>query len=138
MSVVRLEKISTSPTPVRLYLSGVDMLDKTPVLDIKPYIPYADCRPDAMGGFAPQAPAAVISVTFSDEAESVCRQLGDRLPLLRDLIVEMIQGDPRPAYYQRSPKKSNFGTRIYDLEVKWECFGQNAVVTAIEPQDNRM
>lgn len=133
MSAVRLEGVSVSPLPVRLYLSGVDMLDKTPVLDIKPYLPYADCLPEALGGFAPQAPTAVMSVHFSDTAEAVCRQIESRHPMLRDLIVEMIQGDPRPAYYHDSPKKSSFGTRICDLEVKWVCHGSSAIVTAIEP-----
>jgi tRNA (adenine37-N6)-methyltransferase len=132
MSAVRLEKVLISPQSVRLLLSGVDILDQTPVLDIKPYVPYADLLPDARGGFAPEGPPAVMTVAFSDEAEEACRQQADRFPLLRDLIIQMLQVDPRPAYYARGPKKECFGTRIFNLEIKWVCRDSNVVVTAIE------
>ena len=132
MSAVRLERVCISSQPVRLLLSGVDILDQTPVLDIKPYIPYADLLPEAQGGFAPERPPVVMSVVFSDNAEEVCRQQAGRFPLLRDLIIQMLQVDPRPAYYNLEPKKECFGTRIYDLEIKWTCRGSSVVVTTIE------
>ena len=132
MSAVRLEGVCISPQSVRLSLSGVDILDQSPVLDIKPYVPYADLLPEARGGFASERPPAVLSVLFSDEAEAVCRREEKRLPLLRDLIVQMLQIDPRPAYYCDDPKKERFGTRIYDLEIKWTCRDSSVVVTAIE------
>jgi tRNA-Thr(GGU) m(6)t(6)A37 methyltransferase TsaA len=133
MSAVRLEEITLSPPPVRLLISGADLLNGTPVLDIKPYLPYADCLPGARGGFAEEAPPESISVVFSKEAEEACRRRAAEIPSLRDLIVQMIQGDPRPAYYERRPKKNSFGTRIYDLEVKWEYREGRAVVTSVEP-----
>ena len=134
MSAVRLEGLRVSPQPVRLFLSGADFLDKTPVLDIKPYLAFADSLPDALGGFASEPPPEVMSVEFSDDAEEACRQLTDNIPQLRDLIVQMLQSDPRPAYYQRKPQKECFGTRIHDLEVKWMCLGSKTIVTAIERQ----
>lgn len=132
MSAVRLEKLCVSPQSIRLLLSGADILDQTPVLDIKPYLPYADLLPEALGGFASDMPPAVMSVAFSNEAEDVCRQQAGRFPLLRDLIIQMLQVDPRPAYYGRRPKKERFGTRIYDFEVKWTCRESSVIVTAIE------
>ena len=132
MSAVRLEEVCISPRSIRLSISGADILDQTPVLDIKPYVPYADLLPDARGGFASERPPVVLSVAFSDEAEAVCRQQADRFPLLRDLIIQLLQVDPRPAYYSRGPKKEHFGTRIHDLEIKWRCRGSHVVVTAIE------
>jgi tRNA (adenine37-N6)-methyltransferase len=132
MSAVRLEGLCLLPQSVRLLLSGADILDQTPVLDIKPYVPYADLLPEARGGFAPDMPPAVMSVVFSNEAEEVCRQQAGRYPLLRDLIIQMLQVDPRPAYYSRGLKKECFGTRIYDFEVKWTCRGSKVMVTAIE------
>lgn len=132
MSAVRLEGLRVSPQPTRLLLSGVDILDQTPVLDIKPYIPYADLLPEAQGGFAPDPPPAVLSIVFSSEAEDVCRQQSDRFPLLRDLIIQMLKVDPRPAYYCQKPKKECFGTRIYDFEVKWMCRDSNVFIIAIE------
>jgi tRNA-Thr(GGU) m(6)t(6)A37 methyltransferase TsaA len=132
MSAVRLEEIRVSPHPIRLLLSGVDILDQTPVLDIKPYIPYADLLPEARGGFAPDPPPAVFSIAFSNEAEAVYRQQMGHFPLLRDLIIQMLQLDPRPAYYCRESQKESFGTRIYDFEVKWTCRDSSVIVTAIE------
>lgn len=133
MSAVRLDGVSVSSLPARLFLSGVDILDKTPVLDIKPYVPYADSLPNALGGYASEPPPELMSVVFSKQAEAVFKRKVADIPLLRDLIVQMIQSDPRPAYYGRRPKKSCFGSRIYDLEVKWECRDNGAVVTTIEP-----
>jgi len=131
MSAVRLEGVTTAPQPVRLMISGADILDKTPVLDIKPYVPYSDSLPDARGGFASGPPPESMSVVFSEAAETACRRLAPDIPLLRDLIVQMIRTDPRPAYYGRRPKKDLFGTRIYDLEVKWRCRGKEALVEAV-------
>ncbi len=136
ISAVRLEKIYVSPKPVRLFLSGVDILDKTPVLDIKPYVPYADSLPEALGGFAMEPPPVMMNVAFSHEAERVCRNLRTCFPQLKDLIVQMIQGDPRPAYYERNPKKNLFATRIYNLDVKWTCRDREVMVVAIEQISN--
>lgn len=131
MSAVRLEGITVSPQSVRLQVSGPDILDQTPVLDIKPYVPYADSLPDARGGFASERPSESMSVVFSGSAETACRRLAPGIPRLRDLIVQMIRTDPRPAYYNRKPKKDRFGTRIHDLEVKWMCRGSEALVEAV-------
>lgn len=131
MSAVRLEEIRISPQPVRLLISGADILDQTPVLDIKPYVPYADLLPEARGGYASERPPVAMSVVFSNEAEEVCRQLTGRFPMLRDLIIQILQVDPRPAYYGRGPRKDRFGARIHDLEIQWTCRGSNAIVTAI-------
>jgi tRNA-Thr(GGU) m(6)t(6)A37 methyltransferase TsaA len=131
MSAVRLEGITLSPGPVRLQISGADILDRTPVLDIKPYVPYSDSLPDARGGFAAGPPPESMSVTFSDTAEAACLRFSEDIPQLRDLIVQMIRIDPRPAYYGTRPRKDLFGTRIYDLEVKWRCRGNEAVVTTV-------
>ena len=65
LSCVKLEKVelSTPDGPV-LWVSGADLVDGTPVLDIKPYLPYADCRPEAVGGFAGEAPEGRLTVDF--------------------------------------------------------------------------
>lgn len=139
MSAVRLEDITLSSAQVRLLISGADILDGTPVLDIKPYIPYADSLPDARGGFAAAPPPESVSIDFTDAAEAACRRFSGSIPKLRDLIVQMIRIDPRPAYYERRPKKDHFGTCIYDMEVKWRCRGKDALVTVVEksPMKNR-
>jgi hypothetical protein len=133
MSAVRLDSISLSPAPIRLLLSGVDILDGAPVLDIKPYVPYADCLPEARGGFASERPPESISVAFSKAAETALSGLSSEIPKLRDLIVQMIRIDPRPAYYGSGSRKDGFGTRIHHLEVKWTCREGDALVTSVEP-----
>jgi tRNA-Thr(GGU) m(6)t(6)A37 methyltransferase TsaA len=113
-SVVKLDKVE----PGRLWLSGIDLLDGTPVLDIKPYVPYADCLPEAFNRIA-EAPPALIEVCWSDAALSAARSHGLRLqePLV-ELIEQCLGQDPRPAYQQPAPER-RYGTRLWDLEVRW-------------------
>lgn len=129
LSAVRLERIAIDRGRATLHLSGVDLLDGTPVLDIKPYLPYADSLPDAVGGFASQAPDAGLTVEFSPEAEAVCAvwPSGE----LRALIVQVLSHDPRPAYERLAAATQNYGMRLHDQDVQWEMRGGTAYVTAI-------
>lgn len=113
-SVVKLDRVE----PGRLYLSGIDLLDGTPVLDIKPYVPYADCLPNAVNQIA-TAPPALIEVHWSGAALSDAHSHGLRLqePLV-ELIEQCLAQDPRPAYQQPSPER-RYGTRLWDLQVRW-------------------
>ncbi|CAD5108331.1 tRNA (N6-threonylcarbamoyladenosine(37)-N6)-methyltransferase TrmO [Zestomonas carbonaria] len=113
-SVVKLEKIE----PGRLWLSGIDLLDGTPVLDIKPYVPYADSVAGAYNGIAEQAPES-IPLDWSEEALAAARHHGERLgePLVA-LIEQCLAQDPRPAYQQPSPERL-YGVRLWDVEVRW-------------------
>ncbi|MDE6589960.1 MAG: tRNA (N6-threonylcarbamoyladenosine(37)-N6)-methyltransferase TrmO, partial [Oscillospiraceae bacterium] len=68
LSCVKLEGVGLSaPDGPVLYVSGADLVDGTPILDIKPYLPYADCRPEAVGGFAGEAPEGRLAVDFPSE-----------------------------------------------------------------------
>jgi len=77
LSCVKLEGVdlSTPDGPV-LFVSGADLVDGTPILDIKPYLPYADCRPEAVGGFAGTAPEPCLAVDFPRPCWSGCRSCG--------------------------------------------------------------
>lgn len=116
-----------------LHLAGLDLLDGTPVLDIKPYIPYADSHPEARSGFAQDPPGRNWEITFSDTAQ---RQLTAADPdgsrQLRDLIIQILQQDPRPGYMERYPERTDFGLRLDELEIRWRLIGHRAWVTAIE------
>jgi tRNA-Thr(GGU) m(6)t(6)A37 methyltransferase TsaA len=128
LSVVELRGVRGT----ELDLAGGDFLDGTPVLDIKPYLPYADSLPTACAGFAATAPEPLFSVTFSPEAEESVRVLENRArPALRQLLVEMLRGDPRPAYQEEDPARL-FGTRLFDLNVRWRCAGGCVTVEALE------
>lgn len=113
-SVVKLDGIE----PGRLLLSGIDLLDGTPVLDIKPYVPYADSLPLARNAIA-EAPPAAIAVHWSTEArqqaEDHARRLGE--PLV-ELIEQCLAQDPRPAYQQPTPER-RYGVRFWDVQVRW-------------------
>ncbi len=113
-SVVRLDRVE----PGRLWLSGIDLLDGTPVLDIKPYVPYADCVPAAVNGIAASAPTP-IAVDWQEPALAQAREHGRRLdePLL-ELIEQCLAQDPRPAYQIPSPER-RYGARFWDVDVRW-------------------
>ena len=134
LSVVKLDKIVTRGVDMRLELSGVDLLDGTPVLDIKPYLPYADGIADARGGFAPEAPEPLLTVEFTPEA----RTAGERLeagphPGLLDLIVQMLILDPRPAYTGDRDPGRIYGFRIFEVDVQWRVAEGRAIVVTIIP-----
>jgi tRNA-Thr(GGU) m(6)t(6)A37 methyltransferase TsaA len=124
LSVVELKSVSGTT----LELGGGDFLDGTPVLDIKPYIPYADSIPGAHGGFANDAPAPVHSVRFSPEAEAVFQTLEKNR---QQLITDMLRYNPRPAYQNDAPERL-FGTRLFDLDVKWRQEGSRITVESIQ------
>ncbi|WP_188150071.1 tRNA (N6-threonylcarbamoyladenosine(37)-N6)-methyltransferase TrmO [Teredinibacter waterburyi] len=113
LSVVKLERLELGPSLVRLHLSGIDLLDGTPVLDIKPYVPYVDALSEATNQFAEQEPA-LLPVIFSDELKLALEQRSD---LLR-LIEQVLQQDPRPKY-QALDEQRRYGTRLDDVEVRW-------------------
>jgi len=118
LSVVALDGISNQQGKVELLLSGVDILDGTPVLDIKPYLPYADSIPDAKSGYAPEPPQASKYVCFSDKAEAQLQQR-DGGGELKRFITNLLASDPRPAYKNRSQPDRIYGMRLYDFDLKW-------------------
>lgn len=113
-SVVRLEGVESG----RLLLSGIDLLDGTPVLDIKPYVPYADSVAGATNLMASDAPVA-IAVGWSDTALPQAHAHGLRLgePLV-ELIEQCLAQDPRPAY-QVPPPERVYGVKLWDVQVRW-------------------
>jgi len=131
LSVVRLKGISLNQGSVVLALQGIDLLDGTPVLDIKPYLPYSDSHPGATGGFAPEAPQAAFRVDFSEQAREVCRHADTGAVDLEKLIMQLLAHDPRPAYYSHGDGCQQFGMRLLDFDVKWQSEGDRVFVVEI-------
>ena len=138
LSAVNLTSISKKNGKFMLHLKGVDFLDKTPVLDIKPYLPYADNIHNASTGFAANPPSRKLKVEFSPQALLVCREMERKgTSNLERLIRKILEIDPHPAYYDtRTTSKKQFGMRIFDVDVKWEIKGENLIVTNIEKVRN--
>lgn len=128
LSAVKLEGVQHDAGHVWLHLSGVDLLDGTPVLDIKPYLPYADSITEASGGFAKQTPMSSLTVTFTPQAEARCQAFESRYPNLKLLIEQILEQDPRPAYYAHRPQKQQFGLKLFDFDLKWELVGETITV----------
>ena len=113
-SAVRLERAE----PGRLWISGIDLLDGTPVLDIKPYVPYADHLPMAHNAIADHAPT-LITVNWQPSALQQAEQHAQRLQQpLPALIEQCLAQDPRPAYQQPTPERI-YGVQFYDVQVRW-------------------
>ena len=143
LSVVRIEKVNPDAKGgPEIEVSGVDLLDGTPILDIKPYIPYADSIPGAVGGWA-EEPIPRTPVEFSAHAEARLKQIlstdgTGRYAGLRELIVEMLEIDPRPAFQKRrmppghpDAEGTRFGFNLLDFDVKWEIRGHSFLVLDI-------
>ena len=120
LSAVELLGLERDSRGLALRLRGVDLLDGTPVLDIKPYIPYADALSQARGGFAPEPPGSTWEIAFAAEAlEQLARLDPDGRLQVHQLIAQMLRQDPRPGYMDRYPQRDRFAMRVYDLEVRW-------------------
>ena len=126
LSCVRLEALRQDPKlgPV-LEVSGADLLDGTPIYDIKPYLPYADCRPEAIGGFAADAPEAALRVVIPEP-------LLELIPVRkRDALRGVLALDPRPSYHD-DPDRI-YGLRFAGLDLRFRVDGEELTVCGIDP-----
>ena len=122
---------------VKLHIRGADLLDGTPVLDIKPYIPYADAIPDARAGYAQLAPQR-LSVRWNDEALSAAQNLSNDLQScgfkkqnvsLKKIVEEVLSFDPRPAY-QDEPERI-YGVHIAGCNVRFRIDNEGVEIIGV-------
>ena len=109
-----------------LKIRGADLMDGTPILDIKPYIPYADSHPDAVGGFASAPAGETLEVVIPPDLLECIPE--NRREALRGVLAQ----DPRP-HYQNDPERV-YGFGFAGLEVKFSVNGQQLTVVDIQPQ----
>lgn len=126
LSAVRLIGVESTPDegPV-LIVEGADLMDGTPLFDVKPYLPYADAIPDAVGGFADEVRARRLRVEIPPEWEA--QVPGDLLPTLREVLAQ----DPRPSY-QRDGERI-YGFPFAGLEVRFTVQDGRLAVCEIRP-----
>ena len=125
LSCVRLlEVVPHTPQGPVLRVAGADLMDGTPILDIKPYLPYADCRPQALGGFASRPKPASLEV-------DIPAALLERVPAgKRQALAGVLAQDPRPPY-QDDPDRV-YGMTFGGLEVRFQVCGSRLTVCGIE------
>jgi tRNA-Thr(GGU) m(6)t(6)A37 methyltransferase TsaA len=123
LSSVKLERIELHPKwgPV-LHVSGADMIDKTPIFDIKPYLPYADSHPEAEAGFAAPYEAYKLEVIFPERWLSLIPEP------LRPGLYSVLEQDPRPAYVQDSERV--FGIPFAGFDVRFTV--AKRILTVVE------
>ncbi len=111
LSVVKIEKIEMSPDGPLIVVSGADMMDGTPIVDIKPYLPLADSIPDATGGFTDKLNFTPLTVQFpQSELEKIPKEK-------RDSLIKILSEDPRPAYQKNADRI--YGFRFSNWNIKF-------------------
>ncbi len=133
LSVVTFRGLERQGGSLCLLIQGMDLLHGTPVVDIKPYVPYADALADARGGFADARPRLAARVCFLPEAEQALNRYGRDYPALRTLIEQILAQDPRPAWYRGQHGEKAFHMQLYELDVCWRVREHTAEVLAIAP-----
>lgn len=126
LSCVKLERIVMDERKgPMLYVAGVDLMDGTPLYDIKPYIPYTDCHPEAAGGFSDEVRDYSLRVVFP-------KQLLELLPLeKREAILYVLQQDPRPGYQRDENRR--YGVDFAGFDVRFHVKG--GVLTVCEMEE---
>lgn len=130
MSLIELKAIRHHEGELVLQLGSLDLVDGTPVIDIKPYLPFAESRPNAIAGFAQQAPQSDMPVTFSPLAEQQLLQQQIRYPHLRRFISQVLAQDPRPAYHQRDQEAREYAVLLLEFNVRWRVINQQGGITS--------
>lgn len=132
MSCVKIEKINlTGENAPSIEVSGADLMDGTPIVDIKPYLPYADSVPEAAGGFAEVVRFNKLEVDFADGVFAPGSDAAAFPEQKKAALVELLSEDPRPAY-QRSADRV-YGIRFAGFEIKFQVQGDHLTVVAILP-----
>ena len=125
LSSVRLLSVEESADDgLVLLVEGADLLDGTPIYDIKPYLPFTDSHPDAIGGFADEVREYGLKVNFS-------LQLLEKIPeVKREALITVLENDPRPSY--KDDGDHEYGMVYADLDIFFKVEGGTLTVTRIK------
>jgi len=127
MSVVKLDSIEVEKQQVVLHISAIDLLDTTPIIDIKPYVPYSDSLPQANAGFAQSQPPSNLQITFNQKVKEALVEYNKNYPDLALFIEQVLIQDPRPAYKQGKSDDKVYGMSLYDLNIQWQMQGLTSI-----------
>ncbi len=121
LSVVRNRGLHRQGSELILSISDHDLIEGTPILDIKPYLPFADSVHNACIGWADTPPTARLAVMFTVEADQQLAALDPlRYPEFRELIVDVVGYDPRPSFRRGREEDRVYGAHLYDFNVRFQ------------------
>ena len=123
LSCVKLEKVDDTKNGKALVVSGADLVDNTPVYDIKPYLPYVDSIPDAKGGFSDDFKEYSLDVCIDDDIKA------GLTPLQIENLTELLSLDPRPSY--QDDEERVYGLAFEDMQIKFKCIENTITVIEI-------
>jgi Uncharacterized conserved protein len=115
-------EITADEGPV-LHVEGADLMDGTPIYDIKPYLPYTDSHPEAIGGFAVKPAEYELEVNFNQE---LLKQIPENQ---RESLIKVLAQDPRPTYQKDNDRV--YGMSFGQSEIKFRIAGKILVVTEV-------
>ena len=124
LSVVRLVRVEKTTDGCVLIVAGADILDGTPIYDVKPYLPYADAIPNAKGGYTDETPKRTLFVRFSDGTKE--KIAPDKLQGL----IEILSEDPRPSY--QDDKERVYKMRFAEYDISFTVDGETLSVIGIQ------
>lgn len=125
LTVVRLIRLEEENGRITLVVSGADLMDGTPIVDIKPYLPYVDSVPDAVGGFTEQTERHHLTVDFPEKLKKYVPK--QNLPAVMGLLAQ----DPRPAYQHDG--KRVYGVPYGEVDIRFVVEGDTLTVVEVVP-----
>ncbi|MFC0178513.1 tRNA (N6-threonylcarbamoyladenosine(37)-N6)-methyltransferase TrmO [Thorsellia kenyensis] len=148
MSVYKLDGIEKNSKGIKIHINGIDVVDGTPVIDIKPYIPFSDSVTDAKGGFAQDIPVMPFNVIFSDKALAELYHLAKNqghsesyAKEVEQFILQVLSQDARPSYHQNKMNvdmsKKQYGVDLLEYNIKWLLDENQVIITDVSLTKNR-
>ena len=124
LSCVKLVSVDKTPEGLVLTVSGADLMNGTPIYDIKPYLPYADCKPEATGGFTDTTEKRKVEVSFSEEAKKKLN------PEMQKSLASVLKEDPRPAYQEDPEREYIFS--FANNQIHFKVSEEHLLVTQVD------
>ncbi|AWB65238.1 tRNA (N6-threonylcarbamoyladenosine(37)-N6)-methyltransferase TrmO [Saccharobesus litoralis] len=134
LSVVELKSVDIGKEQISLHIQGLDLVDGTPILDIKPYVEYVDSIQNTAAGFVNGKPEQINNVTFTPLALDFLRRFSRDFDYEFELIKQVLSQDPRPAYKKHKVDDKTYSVLLLDYDVKFNVLfsEQNQTTAAIQ------
>lgn len=138
MPLIELKKLIISANEAGLALGSLDLVDGTTVIDIKPYLPFAESLSKAIAGFAQDSPDSKMKVVFSAIAQKKLIKQQAHYSFLERFISQVLAQDPRPAYKTRVADEKIYAVHLLDFNVRWQIIANIAVILSLDTLKNKL